>query len=347
MKKVDAGKCARKWVHMHAGDLPGLAGAYISGSYLAAPADAPWPASSDVDIVLVFDGGACPPKFGKMQVDGLILEVSCMDAAEFRTLEHILSTHYLAYALNAGEILFDPLGMLARLHREVKTRYAERAWVDVRCENFYGRIRQGVQGCEPGKMSLAQIVNGWAFTTALTCFPLLLADLQNCTVRKRYTAARRVLEKYGMGGFYPRLLALLAPERLGREGLAGHMRELEKTFGLACGTSGASAAYPFRRDISVEGAAVAIGGSWELLDSPHPEDAVFWMLATFARCHIIFDMDDPRLGEERVGALWGFLADLGIRCVEDFGRRLDALPGFLPGLRAAAAGIADRREKMA
>ena len=182
----------------------------------------------------------------------------------------MLSTHYLAYALNAGAILYDPQGILGRVHRQVQAEYARRPWVLARCESFYNRIKQGVQGFCPDHMGLPQMVNGWAFTTGIACFPILLADLQNCTVRKRYPAARQVLEAYGLGGFYPQLLSLLVPEPLGRACLAGHMRQLEETFRLACGTAGASASYPFRQDITPESAAIALGGSWELLDTPPP-----------------------------------------------------------------------------
>lgn len=343
MDKQAAGNLAKGWVLAHR-DMPGLLGAYISGSYLSAPAGVGWPESSDVDVVLVFQAGLCPPKLGKLREQGLLLEITCLGEEELQDLGHVLSTHYLAFALQAGEILYDPQGRLARLHKEVAGQYGQRRWVEARCGGFYGRMEGGAQGDIPEGMSLAQAVNGWAFTTGITCFPILLAALENCTVRKRYAAARQVLEAYGMGGFYPRLLSLLVPEPLGAHRLEGHMEELEQTFSLACGTAGPSADYPFRQDITPGGKAVAIGGSWELLATAYPEDAVFWMLATFARCHIILDMDAPALGKGREPALWAFLRDLGIHSREDFRPRLRALQGFLPALREAAGEVAGRRE---
>lgn len=343
MKITRIGETARKWVEERAGNMPGLLGAYLSGSYPSAPAGADWPESSDVDIVLVFRRGACPPKIGKTRAEGVLLEISCLEEGEFAELTHVLSTHYLAYALNAGGILFDPSGMLTRLHEEVRREYGERRWVEARCQWFYRRIEQGVEGYVPGNMTFPQAVNGWAFTTGITCFPILLADLRNCTVRKRYTAARGVLESYGLGDFYPRLLSLLVPAPLGRERLAGHMKELEKTFALASGTRGPSAGYAFRSDISEEGAAVAIGGSWELIEGEHPEDAAFWMLVTFARCHIILDMDEPGLSAERLPALRGFLRELGVSGEEDIAERLRAVRGFLPGLKETVEDILCKR----
>ncbi len=333
MKILHNHKIAEKWVEDYAKSVPGIRGAYVSGSFLQAQAGDDWPESSDIDIVLVFEAGACPPKIGKLRTEGVLLEITCMDEGEFQDLGHVLSTHYLAYALNAGMILYDPSGTLARLHENVKKEYARPEWVEARCEKHYQRIEQSVAGYVPESMTLPHTVNGWAFTTGITCSPILLAGLQNCTVRKRYPAARQVLETYGMGGFYPKLLSLLVPEPLGRERLSVHMKELEKTFALACGRKEPGAPYPFASDISPEGAPVAIGGSWELIEGSHPEDAVFWMLATFARCHILADM------EERLPALWAFLRDLGITRREDFARRLEAVRGFLPELREAEKEI--------
>lgn len=345
MKKCDVRKTAQGWLENRLGDFPGILGAYFSGSYLTAAEDAPWPESSDVDIVLVWREGACPPSPGKLREQGVLLEISSLEETELRDVSRVLSTHYLAYALQAGEILFDPQGRLSALHRQVQAEYAKRKWVQARCESFYKRIREAVEGYSPQDMSFAQKANGWAFTTAITCFPILLANLENCTVRKRYPTARRVLESYGMGDFYPRLLSLLVPKPLGRDRLLAHMDSLEETFSLACASTGPSAGYPFRRDISQEGAAVAIGGSRELLDTAHPEDAVFWMLATFARCHIILDMDNPAQSQQRLPAFRAFLEDLGICREEDISARLQGLAAFLPDLEKAAGKIMDLREQ--
>lgn len=340
----EAGAAAARWVREQAVHLPGLRGAYLSGSLLGAGVDDPWPESSDVDAVLVFAPGKCPPKLGKFRTEGILLEATCLEETEFASLEHVLSTHYLAYALNAGALLYDPDGILAALHRETAARYGDRRWVEARVRSLLERVRQGAEAFDP-RASLAAQVNAWAFPTGICCFPILAAALENCTVRRRYSAARRVLERYGMEGFSARLLSLLVPEPLGRERLSAHMDRLEETFWLACGTSGPSVSYPFRSDISPQGAAAAIGGSRELLASERPEEAVFWMLATFARCHIILEWDAPALERERRPAFRALLADLGIRGAEDFSARLGQIKAFLPALEAAARQVMDLREQ--
>lgn len=344
MTAGEAAALAARWTAERGARLPGLKGAYLSGSILTAEEGSDWPASSDVDLMLVFEAGACPKNPGKFRWNGVLLEASCLPETEFSPLEQVLSTHYLAYALNAGRILYDPEGFLQRLHRETEARYARRRWVKARCGTFYTRIRQGVQGFDP-TASLAAKVMGWAFPTGLTCFPILAAALCNCTVRKRYPAARAVLERYGMEDFYPRLQGLLVPRPLGRERLLRHWSRLEQTFTAACGTTGPSAEYAFRADISREGADVALGGSRELICSSCSEDAVFWMLATFARCHTILDLDAPVLSREREPAFRAFLGDLEIRDDTDFSNRLQALAAFLPELEQAEETMLEKREQ--
>lgn len=343
MRKREAKQRAQEWLSQKAGELPGLKGAYLSGSFLERAEEAEWPRSSDLDLVLVFETGKCPGKIGKFKECGVLLEATCIEETEFTSPERVLATHYLAYAMNAGEILLDSGGFLRKIHRETAAHYADTRWVNTRCRGFLERIRMGVEGFDPSA-PFPQQVNAWLFPTGIACFPILSAALENCTVRKRYPAARRVLERYGMAEFYPRLLALLVPRPLCRETLFRHLEELERTFRLACASQGKSASYAFRSDISPAGEAAAIGGSRELLLTPHPEDAVFWMAATFARCHLILLMDGSPAYETRLPAFRAFLAELGIRQPEDFLRRGRGLLAFLPELERAAGEIMARRE---
>lgn len=338
MKKREAGERARQWIERYGKECPDLLGAYFSGSYIGAPEDTEWPETSDIDLVLVFSQGKCPPKLGKFQENGVLLEATCLEEKAFSSLDHILSTHYLAFALNAGEILYDPAGKLSFLHRETAAHYGEERWVRARCLSFFERIRENIRNFDP-EAPLPQRVNGWAFSVGLSCFPILAAALENCTVRKRFTAARKVLTRFGMAEFYPRLLRQLVPDPLGREQLSFHLEELEKTFSLACGTSGPSSDYPFRSDISPDGMATAIGGSRELIASDWPEEAVFWMLVTFARCHIILGMDAPELDRRRLPAFQEFLSCLGLKRKGDFPVRMESLKEFLPELQAVAERI--------
>lgn len=343
MEVRQAKEAARRWAWEQGERNPALVGAYLAGSILEAEEEEDWPASSDVDVVLVYSRGCCPAKWGKFQFQGVLLEGTCLEEGSFSSLEQVLTTHYLAYSLNAGEILWDPTGYFTRLHRAVSGAYAQEEWVRARCHALVEQVRKGLSN--PPQDGFPQRVNGWLFPTGITCFPLLAADLRNCTVRKRYSAARQTLTRRGLEEYYPQLLELLVLRPLGREKLFAHLGQLEESFRLASGSQGPSRDYPFRGDISAQGAAVALEGSRELIRSPWLEEAVFWMGATFARCQIILDLDDPALGARRLEAFRAFLEDLGLRDEGDFTSRSRKVLEFLPELEDLAREVASRRER--
>ena len=338
MTRGDAFAAAREWACTKGADFPGFCGAYLSGSILETPNEYTWPDTSDVDVVLVLhaaDGVASP---GKFLYQGVLLEITLIDSAAFASLEHVLLTHYLAFPLQAECILADPEGWLSSLHRQVAARYAQDEWVRGRCSVFFDSIRKSAASFDPNA-AYPDRVNSWLFPTGISVFPVVAAGLRNCTVRKRYAQARDVLTQYGLDDFYPALLRQLTGHAVDPACLGAHMRELGTTFDLAAASVGPSSAYRFRKDISPAARSIAVGGSEQLLESTHPEDAVFWMGATFARCHIILRMDAPAVYEQRLCAFRRFMADIGLSCGEDYVRRYRSLLNFLPEIEKIAEEI--------
>lgn len=332
---------AQDWVKHHGASLTGYCGAYLSGSFLGAAGADLWPETSDIDVVVVTDA---PPaaKPGKFVYRNVLLEVTLMEKMEYVSLDHILSTHYLAYALHRNGILDDPQGWLRPLHEQVKAQYADETWVRRRCQSFIAHIADCAAHIGTAAAFHEQVTR-WLFPTGITTFPILAAALQNCTVRKRYTAARMVLQAYGLMDFYPPLMALLTGGGLRPESLPHHLRELEVTFDLACQTSGPSSHYPFRSDISPIARPIALDGCRQLLASPYPEEAVFWMAATFARCHTILHMDAPKLHAWRLPAFRAFLSEMGIAGPEAISQRSRELLTFLPEVERIAELIIQKR----
>jgi hypothetical protein len=338
----EARAIAREWVEQYGSRIPGYCGAYLSGSFLQAAEDDIWPETSDIDIVAVIDGEIPEIKPGKFIYSSVLLEVSLIHKKEYASMEHILSTHYLAYALHMDGILNDPHGFLEPLHLEVKEQYAREYWVHKRCQSFIAHIRDSVAHFNRSAPFHEQ-VTGWLFRTGITAFPILAAALKNCTVRKRYTAARTVLEEYGLMDFYPPLIRLLTGDAFKAGSLPGFLKELETTFDLAANTRGPSARYPFRSDISFSSRPVAIDGSRRLIESAYPMEAVFWMVATFARCHAILSMDAPQLQQKRLPAFHAFMSGLGITGTDAMGRRNEELLAFLPEVEHIADAIIEKR----
>lgn len=343
MEKRQAEEAARLWVAQTGRFFPGAVGAYLSGSCLTAP-QGQWPDSSDVDVVLVLEGPLPPQKPGKFRYLGVLLEVTCLRAEDFCREETLLSAHYLVYALSRGIPLWDPIGLLAQARETVLSRGGSLFWKRVRCEGFFQRIRENIRSFDQAAPLHEQAMS-WLFTTGLTCFPVLCAAEENCTVRKRYTAARLTLEQAGRQGLYEKLLSLLMPAEPSAALWETHLSALERTFWLAAEATGPSSNYAYRSDISPAGYAAAVGGCRELVASPYPREAAFWMGVTFARCQTVLWMDNRALYEERLPCFQAFLAQCGLADPQAFLNRLDALAVFLPELEAVTEELLAGRKK--
>jgi hypothetical protein len=96
----------------------------------------------------------------------------------------------------------------------------------------------------------------------------------------------------------------------------------------------------FSGDITPAARPVAIDGSQELIDRGCHREAVFWIVATFARCHKILAADaPPELQDTHTAAFRAALADLGITSTDDILRRADEVNRYLPRLWEATEAI--------
>lgn len=334
-KVSDAVQAAADWVERQGERLPGFFGAYLSGSVLEKSGEEQWEESSDVDVVVILeDVQAFWHK--KFLFEGFLLEISPIALGEFCSLEHILHTHYLAWGLSHEGILSDPTGRLRELHLEVKRRWQEKECLTARCEGFLQKVEQG--GI-PTKAPLQDKATAWAFGAGIAVFPLLTASGRNCTVRRRFSALREVLQEYGPMELMEELTGVLTGPRFQPEGLSGYLDRLEEVYDCACRSSGRSSAWRFREEVSPQARACAIDGTRRVLESPYPQDAVFWMLATYCRCFTVFWLDDRALWREKLPLLQNFLGFLGIHEDRDLSDRYEAVRELLPRVREASHSI--------
>ena len=83
---------------------------------------------------------------------------------------------------------------------------------------------------------------------------------------------------------------------------------------------------PFAADLTPAARPVAIDGSRELVDGGNHREAVFWVVATAARCQAALNVLAPALAAEREQAFRALVADLtGLRSPTDVLTRRDAL----------------------
>ncbi|MEU7742674.1 hypothetical protein [Nonomuraea sp. NPDC049158] len=321
-----AREIARRWVAEVGSGLPGFGGAFLTGSVLWSPADAVLATSSDVDVMVVLDVPEPPVKPGKLRYDGVLLEISYMSGERLASAEDVLGDYHLAGSFHLPGVLADPGGRLTALHEVVAREFADRRRVLRRCGAAMDVVRRGIAGMDEAAPPVDQVMS-WLFGTGVTTHVPLVAGLRNPTVRRRYEAVRELLAVHGMLDRHEALLELLGCADLGAARVAGHLDVLERVFDAAKDVQAAS--YPFSSDISEAARPLSIDGSRELIARGLHREAVFWLVATYARCLKKLSLagapTEPY--EEGFRAL---LADLGAETSADRRRRgqrvLDALP---------------------
>ncbi|MGN0479767.1 MAG: hypothetical protein ACI4GO_10070 [Hominenteromicrobium sp.] len=343
MQTREAIRLAAEWTAAEAAGLSGFCGAYLSGSVVEKTSESVFDDASDVDLVLVLQDTAVFPH-RKFRYKGVLLEVTPIAVSELGDTGHVLCTHYLAWAMARGCILADPCGLLEKRHREAASLWQKPPYVRARMEGFLTRLAESGMCFQPDA-PLQDKVTAWAFGAGIAVFPILTAAGCNCTVRRRFSAVRAVLRAYGEEAFCAALTGLLTGPSFDAAGLPAHMDALERLFDLAAASEGPSAHWRFRCEISADTRRAAITDTRRIVLSGHPEDAVFWMLATFSRCLTVLWIDDRVLWAREVTALSDFAASLGIHTDADIQARRTALCALLPEIRAVSERILSKRQK--
>jgi hypothetical protein len=334
---AQAKSIARDWVVAHAAKLPEFRGAFFHGSVNWLPGDALLPGSSDLDVMVVFDGRIPEDKPGKLIHRGLMLEVSYLSTDQIGSAEEILGQSDLAGSFHAPSVVLDPTGRLNELQTEVARDYAKRLWVRVRCEHAQGKILRNLNAIREGEPFHDQFTS-WLFGTGVTTHVLLVAGLVNPTVRKRYLAVRELLALYGRAGYYPTLLELLGCAEMSCERVEEHLDAMMAAFDAAKEVIGTP--FFFAADISDLARPVAVDGSRELIERGEHREAVFWIAATYARCQKVLHTDGPAaLSAAHEVGFRALADDLGVGSFDALAERTEEVRRRLPEVWAVAEEI--------
>ncbi len=340
MTVKSAKEVAIEWVTQNAVNEKWFVGAYFSGSIIGMPDNAELSESSDVDIVVVMNLDEPPQKLGKFLYDGILLEVTYLSWKQLSSAEQVLTSYHLAGSFQRDTIIKDTTGHLKILQEQVSRNFAKKDRVLRRCENVLNKIESGLKGIDT-TAPYYDLVTSWLFPTGVTTHLILVAALQNPTVRKRYLAAREVLLEYGYEKIYEKLLELLGCARLSSQRVEDYLNHMENTFDVAASVS--KTPFLFSSDITSSARPIAIDGSRNLIHTGNHREAIFWIVATFARCHKILAADAAlEIQEAHMLPFKEMVADLGIVSNNDFIRRAQEVHQFLPKLWEVAVDIVSR-----
>ncbi len=151
-------------------------------------------------------------------------------------------------------------------------------------------------------------------------------------------ATQELLADYGRLDGYETLLELLGCAQMSRARVEHHLAALADAFDAAKAV--VKTPYFFTSDISNLARPIAIDGSRELIERGNHREAIFWMVATYARCQKVLYHDAPPETWKRVDP--GFrhlLGDLGIASSVDLRQRSDQVKQTLPRIWEMAEAI--------
>ncbi|MCJ8014257.1 hypothetical protein MUG84_21320 [Paenibacillus sp. KQZ6P-2] len=325
------------WVQTYAQKEEGYLGAYFSGSTVGRSDLDMLPVGSDIDVVVVREGEKAPAKPGKIRFRDTLIEITYLASQQLESVEDVLRSYHLAGSFRVNTLIDDPTGRLSLLQKQVSEHFAEKKWVQLRCEEARNRIVTGLRSLDPAA-PLYEQATAWLFPTGVMTHVILVAALRNPTVRLRYLAARKVLTEYGLDEVYPQLLTLLGCGDWTADQVEHHLEGLERTFDAAA--SAARTPFFFSSDITPEARSIAIDGSRELIHAGNHREAVFWIVATYARCHQILAVDaSTEMQHSLEPAFHALLADLGIHTSGELVLRSQEVIRFMPELWKIAEKI--------
>ncbi len=336
--KRELTESAADWVETVGRRLPHFIGALLHGSILERSDDEPLSPFSDVDLIVLLDDAGPPAKPGKLRYRGALLDVTYLSWTSVQEPERVLAHYHLAPSFARPEILSDPTGQLERLHRAVAPAYTDRHWVWKRVLHARENALEKLKTLEK-PAPIYDRVMAWAFAAGILCHIILVAALQNPTVRKRYAAVKRVLEAHGRQDVYQELLRLLGCHAISPGQVARHLDRMAAAFDVAQGV--AKTPLPFSADISPLARPVSVDGSREMIERGEHREAVFWIVATYCRCLKILEADAPAELENHLGGFHELLSHLGVDGPQKLERRAAAVKEALPRMMEVAEILAN------
>jgi len=333
---------ARQWINQNTNHIAGFGGAFFHGSINWLPDDAVLPASSDVDVMLIFDNPP-PVKLGKFVHRGLLLEVSHLPTSEVQSAEQLLGQYHLASSFRVDNIIVDPNGRLRSIQAAVALEFTKRAWVTKRCEHAFDKVIKNLATLDAMSPFHIQVMT-WLFATGVMTHVLLVADLRNPTVRTRYVAVRALLDRIDRLDVHEALLRLQGSAQISRSQVEQHLIELTNVFYAA--KEVITTPIFFASDISDAARPISIEGSWDLIECGFHREAIFWIVATYARCMHIFHVDAPHLEQKFEAGFQRVMGNLGIDSSEDICVRRTVVEAYMPKLWSMAEAVMDANSEI-
>lgn len=248
-------------------------GAFIGGSAATSDPAMPYSPTSDIDCYLVVMGEPPATKIGKIVIEGVLLDISWIS---WHQIEAAPTDAVIGSLLNLGIVVDDAEDRLQRAQRDIRKTFAHPTAVTLRLEDMKGRIRGGLKADSSDRSNPEQVMN-WLFPATLTTHLPLVQHCVPLTVRKRFVAAKRVMSTEA----YEELLALYGFADVEQDQA---QRWLDLTADILAENADLAQASSRFWASDLLAPEIAIGGSQELINAGLHREALYWIIATSARC---------------------------------------------------------------
>jgi hypothetical protein len=315
---------AREWVEADGRKTPGFHGAHLMGSLVTLPRDGPFPLWKDVDLSIVVPDGygyESGIENQELSYEGLILEVSFHELAEYRSPEKLLSNPEYASCFAVDSILSDPTGMLQERHTAVSQHYAEREWVLARCEfekrEFWERLGVRCQVGSPVEEFL-RVGRAMCYVAGIVA----VAHLRQPTHRCCLILMRELLEPRGKAELCDETLRVLGYIQMSRAQVESYLQESARAFDRAVDVHRTPSPYGFKLHPHVR--PYFVQAAQEMIDEGHHREAMFWICVFHFLSNAAIQNDASDEEKPQFQAIFDRLLDgLGLSTPEDWTSRVE------------------------
>lgn len=328
MNVRQAKQTAGEWVEANVGEWPGFRAAHLVGGITALPDGAPFPASKDVDLHLIFDEGspALQPRgvfaeIIEVAYGGLPIEAGVKSVADYASPETVLANPEIAYHLTVDSVLVDAAGWLRGLQDSVRRDYRCRRWVLARLEHERNGLA-GALGLLPMARDRWGAAGEWnilGYSTTFLAAALSVATLGPPRMGSRmFVHTGELLAEYGRVGLHEEALALLGVARATPERVEALLREGAEAFDLAVGVHRPPDSFrPFQHKLHPHLRPYFVDACRGMIDDGHHREALAW-IAPFSLAAIdVILVDGPEEARPVFAArLGGLLREFGFDTAE-------------------------------
>jgi len=324
----------REWVDRHGTAIDGFRAAHLMGGILTLPHAAPFPAYRDVDLNIICDAVE-ETTTHDVAYKELIVEYSLVSADKYRTPEDVLANPELAANLAKGGILADPHSILASLQPIVAAQYADRHWMQARCEYEQRIVMQIMEGLRH-VITPAEAL--WHLTSAALFLSGLLAEasLRPPTHRRSMVLMREMLHAQGRADLHEAALRLLGWAHLSRPQVEQYLRDCAAAFDRAVAVS--RTPVPFQAKFQPHVRPYVVAGAQEMIDQGYHREAMFWISGFLLFANTALQSDAPEAEKPVFQALLDrLIAEMGLATPADRAARVREAEA----LSKAIFGVAD------